>query len=104
MHNIFLSETYDKPKLVESKLVKKLIENKNNQETFESKLTNTIKNNIISFIKNNYRIIIIFVIIIIALYWRYKYAQKKKQQYIDSLENTDTIVDTDTIESTDTEN
>ena len=76
--NTFLSETYDKPKLVESKLVKKIIDNKNVPLSFESKLTNTIKNSIIIFITKNYKIIIILLIIIIALYWRYRYAQKKK--------------------------
>jgi Na+/H+ antiporter NhaC len=78
--NTFLSETYNKPKLVESKLVKRIIDNQNNEISVETKISNTIKNNIMDFVIKNYKIIIIIFIIIIALYWRYKYAQNKKKQ------------------------
>ena len=84
--NTFLSETYNKPKLVESKLVKRIIEN---QSKTKSYMIMSIKNIIIEFIKNNYIIIIIIGIIIIALYWRYRHAQQKKNDKLISDEDSD---------------
>ena len=38
----FLSETYDKPKLMETKVIKKIINDQNNQITFETKIKDTL--------------------------------------------------------------
>jgi hypothetical protein len=87
----FLSETYDKPKLVENKLVKKiiiaqnLINAQNNQITIEEK----IFTHIFTFITNNYKILGIAIIIIFGLYWRYHETQKKKQILNYNLYETD---------------
>jgi predicted negative regulator of RcsB-dependent stress response len=71
----FLSESYLKPKLTEPKLVKKIIETQNNEFSFETK----VKNFFIEFIKNNYLIILAFLIIFGLLYWRYNETQQKRK-------------------------
>ena len=70
----FLSDTYDKPKLVENKLLKKIVINQKNQECIEQKVLYKI----IEYITINYQIILIILTIIIGLYWRYNETQKKK--------------------------
>lgn len=81
----FLSDTYDKPKLVDSKTVKKImIENKINT-SFENKL----KDYIINFIKNNYKVILITLIISCGLYWRYHETQKKKKVIVEETTETE---------------
>uniref|UniRef100_A0A6C0DAE9 Uncharacterized protein n=1 Tax=viral metagenome TaxID=1070528 RepID=A0A6C0DAE9_9ZZZZ len=71
----FLSESYDKPKLVESKLVKKIIDDQNNKVTFESK----VKTTLIGFTKKNYKIIFGFLLIGGLLFWRYNDIKKKRR-------------------------
>jgi hypothetical protein len=70
----FLSESYDKPKLVEAKLVKKIINDQNNKITFESK----VKTTLIDFTKKNYKIIFGFLLIGGLLFWRYNDIKKKR--------------------------
>jgi len=72
----FLSETYDKPKLIEPKLIKKIINNQNNEITFETK----IKDTLIDIIKNYYKIILPILFIFVCLYWRYIEIQKKRKK------------------------
>ena len=72
----FLSETYDKPKLVENKIVKKILNEQSNDITIQTK----IKHFLIEFIKKHYKIIIGIIILFIGLYWRYRETNKKKQQ------------------------
>jgi hypothetical protein len=72
----FLSESYQKPKLTEPKLVKKIIETQNNEFTFETK----VKNFLIEFIKNNFLIILAFIFIFGLLYWRYNETQEKRRR------------------------
>ena len=71
----FLSESYDKPKLVEAKLVKKIINDQNNKITFESK----VKTTLIDFTKKNYKIIFGFLLIGSLLFWRYNDIKKKRR-------------------------
>lgn len=71
----FLSETYDKPKLVETKLVKKIIAEQIYQITWEEKIFYIF----LDFIKKNYKILLVIFIIIIGLYWRYYETKKKKK-------------------------
>lgn len=71
----FLSESYDKPKLVEPKLVKKIIDDQNNKITFESK----VKTTLIDFTKKNYKIIFGFLLIGGLLFWRYNDIKRKRR-------------------------
>lgn len=98
--NYFLSETYEKPKLVENKLIKKIIIAQNNKITaLNNKIINAQNNqitieekiftHIFNFIKNNYKIMGITIIIIGGLYWRYCETQKKKQILNYNLYETD---------------
>jgi hypothetical protein len=90
----FLSETYDKPKLIEQKLIKKIINNQNNEITFETK----IKDTLIDIIKNYYKIILPILFIFGCLYWRYIEIQKKRKQ-IYNLYNEDYEEDSENITS-----
>jgi hypothetical protein len=88
----FLSDTYSKPKLVENKLVKKIIDEQNKEVTIESK----IKVKLFDLLKKNYIIIIVSVIILGGLYWRYIETQKKKElnsdkkiEYVSDSEDSD---------------
>ena len=72
----FLSET-SKPKLIESKILKKMISQQNNQVTFETK----VKTNIINFSKNHYQVIIGCLFIFGCLYWRYNEIQQRRNKY-----------------------
>jgi len=71
----FLSESYDKPKLIEQKLIKKIINNQNNEITFET----IIKNSLVDIIKKYYKIILIILFIIGCLYWRYIEIKKRRE-------------------------
>lgn len=73
----FLSETY-KPKLIENKIIKKMIDQQNNQVTFETK----VKTKIIDICKNNYKVIIGVLFFIGCLYWRYNEIQQKRYNEI----------------------
>jgi predicted negative regulator of RcsB-dependent stress response len=87
----FLSETYDKPKLVENRLVKKIINAQNliNAQNNEISIEEKIFTHILIFIKDNYKILGIAIIIIVGLYWRYYETQKKKQILNYNLYETD---------------
>jgi hypothetical protein len=74
----FLSDTYDKPKLVENKLVKKIVTNQNNQKCVEEKIFYKI----IDYIKNNCQIMFILLILFFGLHWRYYETQKKKNNML----------------------
>ena len=71
----FLSETY-KPKLIENKIIKKMIDQQNNQVTFETK----VKTKVIDICKNNYKVIIGVLFFIGCLYWRYNEIQQKRSK------------------------
>jgi hypothetical protein len=68
------SETLIKPKLLESKLKKHIIEQQLNEVTYESKIYNYI----FEFLKTNYMYIIGALIIISLLYYRYRLTQEKR--------------------------
>jgi len=67
----FLSESYPKPKLMETHYINKMIEEKNNKITFEQKAFLYIKN----FIFQQWKIISVVIIIIALFFWRYKEIQ-----------------------------
>jgi hypothetical protein len=67
----FLSESYLKPKLIESRLVNKIMEQENNKITFEKKAILYIKN----LFLQHWKIIIVVLVIIGLFYWRYKEIQ-----------------------------
>lgn len=70
----FLSETYSKPKLVQNKLVKKIIASQVKKISWEEVLIYQI----IDYLKNNFKIISVLFILFLGLYWRYYETQKKK--------------------------
>lgn len=78
----FLSESYDKPKLIETKLIKKIVNKQNNQITLETK----IKDTILDIIKKYYKIILGILFIFGCLYWRYIEIQKRRK-ILNKLEN-----------------
>ena len=81
--NTFLSESFQKPKLTEKKLLYKIINEQNNKISFETKSIIFFKN----LLKKNWQIIICILIIILCFYWRYsevKYIRIKKKKYTDS--------------------
>jgi hypothetical protein len=71
----FLGNNYDRPKLTESKIIKKIIDT----QVIEIPKEQKIFNYIMEFLFNNYQTIIFCTIIILALYWRYEETKKKKQ-------------------------
>jgi len=90
----FLSETYDKPKLIETRLVKKIINDQNNQITFETK----IKDTLIDIIKKYYKIILAILFVFGCLYWRYIEIQKKRK-ILNKIENNYYEEDSENISS-----
>lgn len=70
----FLSESYDKPKLIEKKIITRIINDQNNKVTFETMITNTV----FDIVKKYYKIILGFLLIFGCLYWRYIEIQKKR--------------------------
>ena len=70
----FLGEEYGRPRLTESKVIKKII----NDQTMEIPSEQKIFNYILQIIINNYQIIIILSLIIIGLCWRYNETKTKK--------------------------
>jgi len=84
----FLSESYPKPKLIESRLINKIIEEQNNKITFEKKATIYIKN----FILQHWKIIIVLLFIIGLFYWRYKEIKNIRNKNINkSKKSTETV-------------
>ena len=72
----FLGDEYGRPRLTESKVVKKII----NDQTIEITSEQKIFNYILQIIINNYQAIIILILIIIGLYWRYNETKTKKDK------------------------
>jgi hypothetical protein len=72
----FLGEEYGRPRLTESKVIKKII----NDQTMEIPSEQKIFNYILQIIINNYQTIIILILIIIGLYWRYNETKTKKEK------------------------
>ena len=69
----FLSEaSYSKPKLIENKVVKKILNNESNKTSFENKA----KDYLTEFIKLHYKIILAIFLFCGLLYWRYVEIQK----------------------------
>lgn len=71
----FLSESYLKPKLIEPYLINKIIEEQNNEITFERKTISYIKD----FILQHWKIISFLLIIFALFYWRYKEIQNLRE-------------------------
>ncbi len=72
----FLSESYPKPKLMEPRLINKIINDQTNKITFEKKAIIYIKN----LILKHWQIIIALLIIIGLFYWRYIEIQNKRNK------------------------
>jgi len=99
----FLSESYPKPKLIETHIVNKIIDEQNNKITFEKKVISYFS---IFFIQY-WKIIISLLIIISLFYWRYKEIQnirknKKKfnkyynnKKYLESESESESVSDSD---------
>ena len=71
----FLSESYPKPKLMEPRLINKIIDEQNNKITFEKKAKIYIKNIIIKY----WQLIAVVLVIIGLFYWRYREIQNKRR-------------------------
>ena len=80
----FLSEQYQKPKLVENRTIKNIIQNQLTQQpVIQNTFFDDILKEIIEIIKNNYKTIFIILIIFLALYWRYYEIQKIKNNKLE---------------------
>jgi predicted negative regulator of RcsB-dependent stress response len=79
----FLSESYPKPKLVENRLVSKILEEQNNKVTFEKKAIDFIKN----FVKKNWKALLIVLVIFGLFYWRYIEIKKIRNNNINKTKN-----------------
>lgn len=82
----FLSET-SKPKLIESKIIKKMINQQNNEISFETK----VKTNIINFSKTHYKVIIGCLFIFGCLYWRYNEIHQRRNKQMQYEEDSEDI-------------
>ena len=82
----FLSDTY-KPKLIENKIIKKMLDQQNNQVTFETK----VKSTIINFGKSHYQVIIGCLFIFGCLYWRYNEIQQRRNKKLEYEEDSDDL-------------
>jgi hypothetical protein len=67
-----------KPKLIENRLVKKIVHEQNENTNLDYK----IKNYLFDFLKKNYLVILIILILIISLFWRYNEIKKKRNKNI----------------------
>jgi hypothetical protein len=72
----FLGDEYGKPKLIESRIVKKIIIDQKTNIPSEQKIFNYL----CKFILDNYQIIIVTTLIILGLYWRYNITKTKKEK------------------------
>jgi heme/copper-type cytochrome/quinol oxidase subunit 2 len=72
----FYGEEYGKPKLIESKIIKQIINTQNKDIPHEQKIFNYIYQIVI----DNYKIILVVSIIVIGLYWRYTETKNKKKK------------------------
>ena len=89
----FLSDSYPKPKLMETRFINKIIEEQNNKITFEKKIISYIKNIIIQY----WKIIIGLLLISSLFYWRYREIKniRKKNKTIFNKSNYNQYEDTD---------
>lgn len=78
---------YNKPKLTETKIVKKIIDT----QVIEIPTEQKIFNNIMTFLCDNYHSVIITLLILSGLYWRYNDTKKKKilKNQIENFQNYD---------------
>ena len=76
----FLSESYLKPKLTDIQLVNKMIEEKNNKTSFETKAIKFLKQLVIS----QWKTIVIILFIIALFYWRYSEIKNIRKQNLDT--------------------
>jgi fucose permease len=80
-----ISSNQNDPKLVESKILRKIkkikkINKKGEIIGFSQKYTNQIMGQCCSFLKNNYGIIIVLIILIFLLNFRYNYVKEKRDK------------------------
>lgn len=79
----FLSEQYQKPKLVENRTIKRIMEIQPIQSEVKDTFFDDIFKAITEMIKNNYKIIFIIIILCLALYWRYYEIQRIKNNKLE---------------------
>lgn len=90
----FLSEQYQKPRLVENRTIKNIIESQPIQQPIiNDTFFDDILKEIIETIKINYKIIFFILVICIGLYWRYREIQQIKNNKLDY--ETDSDSDSD---------
>lgn len=90
----FLSEQYQKPRLVENRTIKNIIESQPIQQPIiHDTFFDDILKEIIETIKINYKIIFFILVICIGLYWRYREIQQIKNNKLDY--ETDSDSDSD---------
>ena len=65
-----------KPILVDNKILKKI--KKSKSKIKENSYSNIVKKNCLSFIKDNYGILIIIIILFLLLYYRYQDVKKRR--------------------------
>ena len=70
----FFSNNYERPKLTEIKVIRKII----NTQVTDIPKEQKIFNYIMKLLFNNYQMIFICIIIFISLYWRNEETKKKK--------------------------
>jgi hypothetical protein len=79
----FFSESYSKPKLMESKIINKIV----NQQNTENIILKNIKDTLYDIMIAHYKVILFIIFIVGCLYWRYIEIQdrreKLKMQYED---------------------
>ncbi len=80
----FLSESYLKPKLMETRLINKIIEQENNKITFESKAISFIKDLFYTY----WQIIAVLLVICGLFYWRYKEVKNIRKKNLNKNTNS----------------
>jgi hypothetical protein len=80
----FFNDSNIKPKLIENKFVKKIVNENSNINN--NNIVNKAKDLVWYFVINNYLIILFILILFSSLYWRYYEIQKKRNIYIDNNE------------------
>ena len=74
---VFLNDRYQKPRLIETKIIKKILANEQKKVSFEQIVFDKIYN----FLYNNYHIILIIIFISVTLYWRFLEIKNRKKKY-----------------------
>ena len=77
---VFPTNNFKKPILVDNKILKKI--KKTKSKIKENSFSSQVKKNCLSFIKNNYGIIIILIALFLLLYYRYQDVKKRRENKV----------------------